>query len=1320
MHPRRGSLRRATAPTLTALLLCATVLVGGAAAQAAPFISVSHRWDSVFAGGFGAGATLDGRIYEAPGGPQVGAFSIGADGQGSGGADIAFDIVPGMVVTVGDGSIVKELEVADLFIDLVNPQTGTITGAVTAPNGTIVHVNDGQAGGDVAASTSGGTWSASFGDIGWDTRGNAWLADGDGDITEVDKETPRIQVFPKFESVGVEGFTGGISVDIEIRDGVDLVFDTTHALSPYGEGDTGHLGDFVDVRPGLDVSVTDGAITKQHRVGAVSIDRIDLALDRITGIAEAGVVVGIQIFETETPIVPVQAGPDGSWVADLAGIHDLDTTTTMAASTADAEADRTLDQRGPPQFFAGVERFDFLAHICGGPVTPGVLVTFDVFDAPPPDGRLRATTTTPADENGFMCADIENFTVAPGMFVRVGDGTYTKEFRMTALMVEGIDPANDLAFGTAEPGATIHVDVANSGAGSVQVVAAPTTGEWTADIGAVGGDVTDDSSVIAHIIDSDGDGTTFERFAPHLRVEVPTSLTASQFRAGAPVTFSIYDAPGGSLVVDPPSVVTADEWGEARYSGVQLEPGMEIVVTDGLVTHSVVVPDATIESFDVIADTAQGSAAPGEVFAFASHCGLTEAEVHADDVTGAWSIAYWGDLVSSASVCLGTNSADVTITRRTPIVSADPRQDLVLAEGFAFGVPVTVEVFEPESGQPAFSTTVTPQDSSVSDSNDVPGQVRITPDAHGVDIRPGVVVRGTQGATVKETTVEAFTVDRADPIADIVTGAAPVDAAGRKVTVSLDLQFVDKPVTSTGQWQVVPPPDYFGATSQVVASITDEQGDRTLIARGAAEEVRAVVPAGGTLTTDTEADGATTGDPIENSVTTPVGGEISITEEEKPWGAPASFYFLGQRTTIAAPSATPAQPLEIALLIDVSRVPPRHDAASIAIYRNDSYVPPCAGAPSDANPDPCVSRREDLSDGDVRIMIRTSQASLWTQAVSSDARPPALDQPSFSTNPKAVSQTTVLSASATDGLSGLGGGEFFIGSDPGVGSATPMMLGDTSLFASIGTDLAPGTYEVGVRAHDRAGNWSEVRTATLTVQTKGTGGGGPPSTGSDPNPTPDPSSSPGATASAAPDGTPAPSPTPVAPPGPVPTSSPSSPPGTTEPPEDEPPRVDPRCDDPGVVCGSNGDDLLTGTSGPDLIIGGEGNDTIVGFDGDDVCVGGGGDDTIECGGGDDVIKGGGGADRLRSTRGSDLIYGGAGRDAITGGAGPDRLFGGGGGDVIHGDSGDDLVAGGSGWDRMVGGAGNDVFRARDGERDRISGGRGRDRARQDRGDRVAL
>lgn len=147
------------------------------------------------------------------------------------------------------------------------------------------------------------------------------------------------------------------------------------------------------------------------------------------------------------------------------------------------------------------------------------------------------------------------------------------------------------------------------------------------------------------------------------------------------------------------------------------------------------------------------------------------------------------------------------------------------------------------------------------------------------------------------------------------------------------------------------------------------------------------------------------------------------------------------------------------------------------------------------------------------------------------------------------------------------------------------------------------------------------------------------------------------------------------------------------------------------VVGGRGNDTITGTEGPNFLLGGRGDDRMSGGGSFDFLVGGTDDDVlragrgafnfIEAGRGDDVLVGGAGRDILAAEAGDDVLVGGRRRDF---------LHGGGGDDVARGGSGDDIVFGGRDNDLLLAGAGNDCLIARDGMRDRVSGGRNRDEA----------
>lgn len=95
---------------------------------------------------------------------------------------------------------------------------------------------------------------------------------------------------------------------------------------------------------------------------------------------------------------------------------------------------------------------------------------------------------------------------------------------------------------------------------------------------------------------------------------------------------------------------------------------------------------------------------------------------------------------------------------------------------------------------------------------------------------------------------------------------------------------------------------------------------------------------------------------------------------------------------------------------------------------------------------------------------------------------------------------------------------------------------------------------------------------------------------------------------------------------------------------------------------------------------------------------------------DDRLTGTPAADDIRGGAGDDVLSGRSGADQLQGGPGDDSISGDGGLDRLSGGPGADILTGGAGADRLSGGAGRDLIRARNGGRDRVDCGAGRDTA----------
>ncbi|MCC6765063.1 MAG: DUF4215 domain-containing protein [Deltaproteobacteria bacterium] len=147
----------------------------------------------------------------------------------------------------------------------------------------------------------------------------------------------------------------------------------------------------------------------------------------------------------------------------------------------------------------------------------------------------------------------------------------------------------------------------------------------------------------------------------------------------------------------------------------------------------------------------------------------------------------------------------------------------------------------------------------------------------------------------------------------------------------------------------------------------------------------------GTVSSDLEGNGATALDPLETGVTTPTGGTVSITRQPTSGTGGVGFGLLGQELIITAPPATAAAPLRFAFTIDPS-LASGLTPANIPVFRNGAEVPACTGTAGEASPDPCVTSRGLLANGeDIEIVVLTSAASTWTFAVDVCGTAPRVD-----------------------------------------------------------------------------------------------------------------------------------------------------------------------------------------------------------------------------------------------------------------------------------------------------------------------------------------
>lgn len=244
------------------------------------------------------------------------------------------------------------------------------------------------------------------------------------------------------------------------------------------------------------------------------------------------------------------------------------------------------------------------------------------------------------------------------------------------------------------------------------------------------------------------------------------------------------------------------------------------------------------------------------------------------------------------------------------------------------------------------------------------------------------------------------------------SGAFPGDVAERTIAgASVDLAgFVDGTylVDVYDTYAVGGPIDTVVGTAAggtLAITLPGFQRDVALKIRPGGPSPTETLPPGGTLITD-PGSGPTEAEPITTSVTTPTGGTVAISSSPSTDPPAAGYGLVGLAIDIDAPSATATDPLVLVFRIDASAVPAGDDAATIAVFRNGTAIGACTGPEATATPDPCVSLRRTLGDGDVELTVRTSAASRWSAGVPG----PTLGAVSTPTAPVRIGQ--LLSASA--------------------------------------------------------------------------------------------------------------------------------------------------------------------------------------------------------------------------------------------------------------------------------------------------------------------
>jgi len=142
------------------------------------------------------------------------------------------------------------------------------------------------------------------------------------------------------------------------------------------------------------------------------------------------------------------------------------------------------------------------------------------------------------------------------------------------------------------------------------------------------------------------------------------------------------------------------------------------------------------------------------------------------------------------------------------------------------------------------------------------------------------------------------------------------------------------------------------------------------------ETASATLSAGESVTTDCESDGSIASDPVETTIQAGADGDYAMTETINTGTPPAGEYWLTREISTTGPLTSAAAPHRVTFHVDASRLPEGFGLADLKVYKDGTRVPENLGATT-ADPDPCITSRELLENGDLRVVCLASSMGTW-------------------------------------------------------------------------------------------------------------------------------------------------------------------------------------------------------------------------------------------------------------------------------------------------------------------------------------------------------
>jgi len=572
-----------------------------------------------------------------------------------------------------------------------------------------------------------------------------------------------------------EGTPEGIVVSLLVLDDDhnNLWYGTTTTVIP--EWDPGRPWVFfnpeMDLTAGNHLWVYDGVNAKELVVSALEVTGVDLGTYTVSGYAEAGSQVYVEL---SAGLTTVTADEDENWAA---GFTSSDLGQGWSAYQLDADEDQTrVGFYIPlPSFVAykpgAVEGYDW-------PMGHEITLTIGDYAA------QAVSEQRPDAPEGETRVLFENLSLDTGDHVFLTDGIIglTKDTIVTNLAVTGFDLAMGTVMGLSDPDLSLWVWL-YGGDGQEPVRAGET---WVATFDPL----PPGSSGGATQWEDDGDGTSIDFQVPNTRLTVfldrPT-IEGYEWPDGATVTVTV----AGKDACTSWAVSGYPEWDPQHTylsinfpEGCEVAPGDEVAMSAGALTIYHTVQDVAVTEVDAETDTVAGTAGVGAtVYAWIHGMDGSEMQLTADD--GTW-LAEFGaagfpidpGTCGAAEIRIGANATHWDWCVPEPPPPPPPTNAMIVGSVVAnwFSVPgysanssLAFTIYETVDGAVLSSGPSLANDS---------GFAFIGPEVHNLTLLPGNYVTVTDGVVEKAVLLELITVDVFDLEQDIMAGTVLVASVG--------------------------------------------------------------------------------------------------------------------------------------------------------------------------------------------------------------------------------------------------------------------------------------------------------------------------------------------------------------------------------------------------------------------------------------------------------------------------------------------------------------------------------------------------------------